>query len=100
LQDVDTLCIVGGGARNHFLRQLVSDVFNARTYLIRNAGYAAPLGCAISGARATLGISYEEAVDRFVAADESSYRSPVGENTRVARKLLNRYRALEDKAPV
>jgi sugar (pentulose or hexulose) kinase len=100
LQDVDTLCVVGGGARNHFLRQLISDVFNAKTYLIRDAGYAAPLGCAISAARAALGISYEEAVDRFVAPDESSYRSPVRENTRVARGLLNTYSALENQAPV
>ena len=98
LHDIKTICIVGGGAGNLFLRQLISDVFNSKTYMIQNAEFAAPLGCAVSGAVAALGISYEEAAKRFVNLDESSCLSPTKENIPIIQVLLYRYSALENQA--
>ncbi len=71
LSRTDALCVVGGAAQNRFLRQLIADVFDSNTYNIRHAGFAAALGCAISGARAILNVSYEEAAGRFVQIDRS-----------------------------
>jgi sugar (pentulose or hexulose) kinase len=68
---------VGGGSKNHFLRQIISDVFNAPSNSIRAAEYAAPLGCAISGARNALGLTYAQAMKRFVQADNSKALEPL-----------------------
>lgn len=95
LSTVDEICIVGGGTRNNLLRQLIADVFNAKTFTIQNADYAAPLGCALSGARALLGLSYEEAVSTFVQRDISSYREPIQKNVEKIENLLQRYAQLE-----
>jgi xylulokinase len=91
----DALCMVGGAGRNRFLRQLIADVFNSNTYNIGHADFAAALGCAISGARALLNISYEEAAERFVQIDRASSASPLETNRRTISSLLQRYEALE-----
>ncbi len=89
------LCVVGGAGRNRFLRQLIADVFDSNTYNIRHAAFAAALGCAISGARAILNISYEEAASGFVQIDGASSACPLGANRNPVRRLLQRYEALE-----
>jgi len=94
LSAVDEICIVGGGSRNRFLRQLIADVFHARTFTIQNADFAAPLGCALSGARALLGLSYEETVSTFVQREISSYLEPK-QNGIIIENLLQRYAQLE-----
>ena len=91
----DSICVVGGGAKNHFLRQLIADVFECKTYTIQHANYAAPFGCAVSGARALLCISYDEAATRFVRAERSSLTHPLRENQSVIHTLLQRYGVLE-----
>ncbi|MDM7999989.1 MAG: FGGY family carbohydrate kinase, partial [Dehalococcoidia bacterium] len=91
----DALCVVGGAGKNRFLRQLIADVFDSNTYNIRHAAFAAALGCAISGARAILNISYEEAAGRFVQIDRASSTRPIETNRSTVRKLLRRYEALE-----
>jgi len=98
LSHTDALCVVGGAGRNRFLRQLIADVFNSKTYNIQHAGFAAALGCAVSGARALLNISYEEAASRFVQIDRASSASPLEANRHTARSLLQRYEALENSA--
>lgn len=95
LSQAGALCVVGGGAKNRFLKQLIADVFESKTYTIQHAGFAAPLGCAISGARAFLNISYEEAASRFVQLDGASFKGPLEENRRAIKTLLQRYETLE-----
>jgi xylulokinase len=95
LRRTDALCVVGGAGRNRFLRQLIADAFDSNTYNIRHAGFAAALGCAISGARAILNVSYEEAATRFVQIDGASSARPLETNRSAVRKLLRRYEALE-----
>jgi xylulokinase len=95
LSRTDALCVVGGAGRNRFLRQLIADVFDSNTYNIRYASFAAALGCAISGARAILNLSYEEAASRFVQIDGASSARPLEANRNPVRKLLRRYEALE-----
>jgi len=96
LSRTDALCVVGGAGKNRFLRQLIADVFDSNTYNIRHAAFAAALGCAISGARAILNISYEEAAGRFVQIDQASSARPLEANRTPVRKLLRRYEALEE----
>jgi xylulokinase len=91
----DALCVVGGAGRNRFLRQLIADVFDSGTYNIRHAAFAAALGCAISGAKAILNLSYEEAAARFVQIDRASSARPLEANRNPVRNLLRRYEALE-----
>jgi xylulokinase len=93
-----SVCVVGGAAGNRFLKQLIADVFDARTYTIRHAGFAAALGCAISCARSILDSSYEEAAARFVQVDEASFSDPIRENTSASQTLLQRYEMLERRA--
>jgi xylulokinase len=97
LQNVRSLCIVGGGAKNLLLKQLVADCFGAAVYTINNAAFAAPLGCAVSGARHLLGITYDEAAGIFVERDEASLLQPIDENRPVISRLLERYAELEKK---
>ncbi len=99
LDYVNKICVVGGGASNTFMMQLISDFFNATTYTIKNAGYAAPFGCAISCAKVLLNISYEDAADRFVETDDTSLHKPIKENLPKVDILLDRYAALETNAP-
>ena len=95
LSRMEALCVVGGAGKNRFLRQLIADVFDSNTYNIRHASFAAALGCAISGARAILNLSYEEAASRFVQIDGASSARPLEANRNPVRKLLRRYEALE-----
>lgn len=95
LQNVLSLCIVGGGANNRLLKQLVADCFDASIYTINNAAFAAPLGCAISGARHLLGITYDEAAGLFVDRDESSLLRPIDKNRHAISLLIKRYAELE-----
>ena len=94
----DTLHIVGGGAGNIFLRQLIADAFDAPTCTVRHADFAAPLGCGISGARLLTDTTYEEAADRFVRVAEASFLRPLERNRSPIRTLLKRYGALEKAA--
>lgn len=98
LSRTDALCVVGGAARNRFLRQLMADVFDSNTHSIRYAGFAAASGCAISGARALLNVSYEGATSRFVQIDRISDIRPLQENRRTVQALLGRYEVLERRA--
>ena len=98
LSRTPTLCVVGGASQNRFLRQMIADVFDADTYSIRHAGFAAALGCAISGARELLHITYDEAARSFVPLDRASSVRPVEENRHAVKALLNRYEALEGRA--
>jgi len=95
LSDASSICVVGGGAKNPFLMQLIADVFGAKSYNIHHADFAAPLGCAISGARRVLDLSYREAAREFVQTDERSVRSPDTDSSRKVARLLERYRRLE-----
>lgn len=94
----EALCVVGGASQNRFLRQMIADVFDADTYSIRHAGFAAAHGCAISGARELLDITYDEAARRFVPLDRASSVRPIEENRHAVQALLNRYAALEGRA--
>lgn len=95
LGEADELCIVGGASGNPIMRQWIADAFQSRTYSIDNADSAAPFGCALSGATAALGISYEEAAKRFVRKDDASVCRPIAENQDVMTDLIERYRHLE-----
>jgi len=97
LSHANEICVVGGAARNRFLRQLITDVFDTRTYTIQYAGFAACLGCAISGAKALLQIPYEEATSRYVQVDKTSQVGSLRENRAAIRTLLRRYEELENR---
>jgi len=96
LNQESEICVVGGGAKNRFLRQLIADVFDARTYSIQHAELAACLGCAISCAKVLLQILYEEAVKRYVRVDKASSVAPLKQNRSAIQTLLHRYEALEN----
>lgn len=89
LGEVKELCIVGGASRKLLLRQWIGDVFGVRTFCIRDGDFAAPLGCAISGARHALGCSYEEAAGRYVRIDDESRLEPIYGNLKIAASLLH-----------
>ncbi len=95
LADADSICVVGGSARNDVLRQMITDAFGVETYMILNSDVAAPLGCAISAARHLLGISYEEAASRFVQRDEASTLHPDPARRSAYAVLQQRYSELE-----
>jgi len=97
LKTPDKLCLVGGGSKNPFLRQIISDAFGCPSLSIRAAEYAAPLGCAISGVRNALGLTYEQAMKRFVQADNATALEPIKKNTSTAAALLQRYSILEKR---
>jgi xylulokinase len=90
------ICLVGGAARNRFLRQLIADVFDTGSYSIQHAGYAACLGCAVSCGKVLLQITYEEAVERYVRVDRASSVVPLKQNRPAIQTLLHRYEALEN----
>jgi xylulokinase len=94
---VPEICVVGGGARDRIFRQMLTDLFEAPTYVIRNADLAAPLGCAIAAGRHALKISYAEAAKRFVQKDPASVMTPSGADRKVLAGLLARYAELEKK---
>jgi xylulokinase len=89
------LCVVGGGSQNRFLRQIIADVFDASVYTIRHADFAAAFGCAISGAKTILRVSYEECASRFIQVDRSLSMDPIPENQIAIQTLLCKYAALE-----
>jgi xylulokinase len=91
----DSLCLVGGGSKNMLLKMLLADAFGSSVYSIKNASFAAPLGCAISGARHLLGCSYDEAASIFVETDGATLVKPDGSNAEKIRALLARYREFE-----
>jgi xylulokinase len=97
LSDPESICVVGGGAKNPFLMQLIADVFQSEVYNIHHADVAAPLGCAVSGARHVLDLSYEDAARRYVQKDETSVRLPDVEARSTVDRLLDRYRLLEEQ---
>ena len=96
LSDPGSICVVGGGAKNPFLMRLIADVFQAEAYNIRHADFAAPLGCAVSGARHVLNVSYGEAARRYVQKDDTSVRFPDTDAPPKLIGLLDGYRLLEE----
>jgi xylulokinase len=97
LGKAEELCLVAGGAQNRLLRQWIADAFNAPTCLIRNADVAAPFGCALSGAVKVLGLSYQEAAERFIQKDRDSVCRPLASNVKAMKHLIGKYQALEDQ---
>jgi xylulokinase len=97
LSRIGSFAIVAGGSKDPFFRQLLTDLFGAESFIIENSDFAAPLGCAISGAKHALNISYEQAAEMFVVKDEQSVLQPIPENAALTDKLLERYRKLEAK---
>ncbi len=98
LSDVKSICVVGGGSKNHILRQTIADIFKAEIFSIKNSDFAAPLGCAISGAKTLLKISYEKAAEFFVQRAEGTSSAPIAENTPIYEKLLKKYEDLEKRS--
>jgi len=96
LSKIGSFCVVAGGSKDPFLRQILTDLFNAESFIIQNSDFAAPLGCAISGAKHALNISYEQAAESFVVKDKQSVLRPIKENVAIAGLLLERYRQLEN----
>jgi xylulokinase len=92
----NSICVVGGGAKNSFLMQLIADVFQVQAYSIHHADFAAPLGCAISGARKLLNLSYQDAAHKYVQRDEGSVRFQEADASPEVSRLLERYRRLEE----
>ena len=97
LSKIRSFCIVAGGSKDPFFRQLLTDLFDAESFIIENSDFAAPLGCAISGAKHALNVSYEQAADMFVVKDKNSVLKPIQENASVVGKLLERYKKLEEE---
>jgi xylulokinase len=97
LSDIKSFCIVAGGSKDPFFRQLITDLFNAESFIIEYSDYAAPLGCAISGAKHALGLTYDQAADAFVVKDQKSSLKPIPANVAAGKKLVERYRKLEEK---
>jgi len=97
LNKVKSICIVGGAAKNLFLRQMITDVFNVESFSIKNSEFAAPIGCAISGAKVFMDISYKKAINWFMKKDAESYLKPISKNQSVIKYLLKRYEELEKK---
>ncbi len=97
LNRVKNICIVGGQSKNPFLRQMVTDVFKAKSYSIKNADFAAPIGCAISGARHLMNISYKKAGKLYMLKDKSTVLKPIRKNVSTIKHLLKRYADLENK---
>ncbi len=97
LSDIKSFCIVAGGSKDPFFRQIITDLFNAESFIIQNSDFAAPLGCAISGARFALNLSYDQAADMFVIKDKASVLKPIPANVAVGAKLVERYKQLEEK---
>lgn len=95
LSGVSRLCVVGGGSANPVLRQSLADAFGVPTYTITNADFAAPYGAATSAARYALGISYEQASERFVKAAPDSECTPDPERVAAYESIVSRYAALE-----
>ncbi len=87
---------MAGGSKDLFFRQIITDLFNAESFIIENSDFAAPLGCAISGAKHALGVSYDQAADMFVIKDKASVMKPIPANVAVGAKLLERYKKLEE----
>ncbi len=98
LSDVKSICVVGGGSKNHILRQAIADIFKAEVFSIKNSDFAAPLGCAISGAKTLLKTNYEKAAEFFVQRAEGPSSVPKAENVPVYEKLLKRYEDLEKRS--
>lgn len=95
LNNAGALCVVGGGSKNRFLKQMIADVFDASIYTIRHADFAAAFGCAISGAKTLLRVSYEESASRFIQVDRASLVDPIRGNQTAIQALLCKYAALE-----
>lgn len=95
LTNFNSICLVGGGSRNSFMKQIIADVFGTTVYCMENAVYAAPNGCAISGARYLLGLSYAEAAEKYVRSRDIEKCLSLGVNKDVVHILLERYTKLE-----
>ncbi len=93
LRQTDSICIVGGASRNRRFCQIITDIFAKPTYSIANADYAAPLGCAISGAQYLLNSNYDET--RFIK--HAGIELAPDSNNSVG-SLLKRYADLEQRS--
>ncbi len=95
IQHADRICVVGGGAQNSLMMQWLADAFNALTYHIQTPSFAAPMGCAISGARALLGCTYEDVSIKYVRESKGSVWQPIKANVKSMEGLLTRFHELE-----
>ncbi|MDI6743095.1 MAG: FGGY-family carbohydrate kinase [Smithella sp.] len=95
LNQTRSICLVGGGSRNRFMRQVLADVFGAGIFCVDNAVYAAPMGCAVSGAKHLNGLSYGEAAIKYVQGREMEECFPDNLNSTAVQCLLERYARLE-----
>lgn len=97
LAGVREFCVAAGGAKNPFFRQLLADCFGAACWSLRDADVAAPLGCAVSGLRRLRGGGYHLAVARALRKDPATLTAPRPESAKAVSRLLERYRALEER---
>lgn len=95
LTNVTSISLVGGGSRNRFMKQLLADVFGTKVYCLENPVFAAPMGCAISGAIHLGGLSYAQAAAKYVHSRGMEEYSPDSMKTNVVKSLLERYAKLE-----
>lgn len=95
LSSVKEICVVAGGAKNPFLRQLIADIFKVKCWSIKETDFAAVLGCAISGLKKIRNFSYEDAVKLVVKKDETSITE--SRSSPYIEKLITRYKMLEEK---
>lgn len=93
------ICLAAGGGNSQVMRQLAANIFDRMVYTIRNAEYAAPLGCAISGMRFVLGISYGEAARRFVQKIPESVTHPVKSEVKRLKPAVEAYSRFERARP-
>jgi xylulokinase len=89
------ICMVAGGGKDHVMRKLAADIFGATTFTIEDAGYAAPLGCAIAAMREVLKLPYDEVTSRFVQRIPESITIPDMMNNSRLLPSVERYKAFE-----
>lgn len=89
------ICLAAGGGKSPVIRQLAANIFDRTVYTIKNAEYAAPLGCAIAAMRFVLGISYEDAARRFVRKVPESVTQPVKSEVERLKPAVERYDSFE-----
>lgn len=95
MQIPSEICMVGGAGESIIARRITANMFNRKTYNIKDSKFAAPLGCAIAAMRYALGISYEEAIERFVQKEPKSVISPTEQEVERMKGVTKRYEQLE-----
>jgi len=89
-----TIYATGGSAANRDILQVMADVFNADVAQSSQTDSAA-LGAAIRALQADTGVSWQEAVDGFLPADDAYRLKPVAAHVAVYETARPAYAALE-----